>query len=93
MQRSGEPAENSFRRGIAFRIATPASYRIRVVGEVDETSLERLMGLKISTSGQGKKPITTLTGWFPDQTALFDVLKALYDLRLPLLSVVHLEDT
>ena len=91
MQINGEPVKNSFRKGFALRIATPASYRIRVIGEVDESGLERLRGLRISTSGQGKKPITTLTGWFPDQTALFDVLKTLYDMRLPLLSIVCLK--
>jgi len=89
----GDSAQNSFRKGFEFRSNTPGSYRIRVVGELDESSLEHLRGLEISISGQGKKPITTLTGPLPDQTALFNILHMLYDMRLPLLSVVCLEYT
>jgi hypothetical protein len=33
-----------------------------------------------------KVTITTLRGQLPDQAALFGVLNALYDMRLPLLS-------
>jgi len=91
MQTNGDSAQNSFRKGFEFGSNTPASYRIRVIGELDKSSLEPLRGLEISTSGQGKKPITTLTGTLPDQVALFNILNALYDMRLPLLSIVRLE--
>lgn len=93
MQAIGDSAQNSFRKGFEFRSNTPTSYRIRVIGELDESSLEHLRGLEISTSGQGKKPVTTLTGPLPDQTALFKILHKLYDMRLPLLSIVCLEYT
>ena len=91
MQTIGDAAQNPFRKGFEFRSNTPASYRIRVIGELDKSSLEHLRGLEISTSGQGKKPITTLTGALPDQAALFKLLFELYNMRLPLLSIVCLE--
>lgn len=90
MQTVGDSAQNPFRKGFEFRSNTPASYRICVIGELDESSLEHLRGLEIRTSGQGKKPITTLTGSLPDQAALFKILYMLYDMRLPLLSIVCL---
>jgi len=93
MQTNRDSVQNSFQKGFEFRSDTPASYRIRVIGEVEEIGLDRLRGLEISTSGQGKKPITTLTVSLPDQAALFKLLHALYDMRLPLLSIVCLEFT
>ena len=91
MHTIGVSAQNSFRKGSKFRSNTPTSYRIRVIGELDESSLEHLGGLEISTSGQREKTITTLTGALPDQAALFKILYMLYDMRLPLLSIVCLE--
>jgi hypothetical protein len=59
-----------------------------VVGYLDENWSDRLGGLTINSSNQeGRKAVTTLSGPLIDQAALFGVLKALYDLRLPLLSV------
>ena len=70
----------------------PATYCIRVVGYLDEDWSARLGGLKINTSNpDGKRGVTTLSGPIIDQAALFGVLKALYDMRLPLLSVECLE--
>ena len=70
----------------------PATYSIRVVGHLDENWSARLGGLKIKSTGQeGKQAVTTLSGLVIDQAALFGVLKALYDMRLPLLSVECLE--
>jgi len=91
MQTNGDSLQNSFRKGFEFGSNAPTSYRIRVIGELDESGLEHLRGLEISTSGQGKKPITTLIGLLPDQAALFKILEVLYDMRLPLLSIVCLE--
>jgi len=91
MQTNWDATQNSFRKVSEFRINTPASYRIRVIGEVDESSLKHLGRLEINTSGQGRRPITTLTGPIPDQATLFKVLEVLYDMRLPLLSIVCLE--
>jgi hypothetical protein len=75
-----------------LKIDQPATYSIRVVGHLDENWSTRLGGLKINaTSQEGKKAVTTLSGPVIDQAALFGVLKALYDMRLPLLSVECLD--
>jgi len=87
----GDSAQNSYLKRFEFRINTPSSYRIRVIGELDESILEHLREFEVSTSGQGKKPVTTLTGSLPDQTALFKILHMLYDMRLPILSIMCLE--
>lgn len=69
-----------------------ATYCIRVAGYLDEHWSPRLGGLEINPSAkEGKQAITTLSGPIIDQAALFGVLKALYDMRLPLLSVECLE--
>lgn len=75
-----------------LRVDQPASYCIRVIGYLDENWSDRLGGLKINSSSQeGKRTVTTLSGPIVDQAALFGVLKALYDMRLPLVSVECLE--
>jgi len=66
----------------------PAIYCIRVIGYLDENWSACMGGLNIETSSpEGKRTVTTLSGSVIDQAALFGVLKALYDMRLPLLSV------
>jgi len=78
----------------ALTVDRPATYRIQVVGYLDENWSPRLGGLEINPSGkEGKRAVTTLSGSLIDQAALFGVLKALYDMRLPLLSVECLEVT
>jgi hypothetical protein len=77
--------------GLDLKIDQPATYCIRVVGYLDDNWSARLGGLKIAaTDYEGKKAVTTLSGPLIDQAALFGVLKALYDMRLPLLSVEYL---
>ena len=69
-------------------IDKPATYCIRVVGYLAENWWTRMGGLEIIPAVQeGKQGVTTLSGKIIDQAALFGVLKALYDMRLPLLSV------
>jgi len=66
----------------------PAIYRIRVTGGVDESWSDRLGGMSITQSNQGEENmITTLQGELMDQAALFGVLKGLYDMRFPIISV------
>ena len=75
-----------------LRADTPATYSIRVVGRIDENWSARLGGLQVTSTGsEGKRAITTLSGSTIDQAALFGVLKTLYDMRLPLLSVECIE--
>ncbi len=74
----------------SLRVETMAQYTIRVVGFLDQSWSDRLGGMDLLTSQVGEnegKPITVLTGSLFDQAALFGVLNALYDMRLPLLSV------
>jgi len=75
-----------------FDLETPATYRIRVQGSLDSAWSERLGGMRISMDPEpGNESRTTLVGELADQAALSGVLKALYDLRIPLLSVEILE--
>ncbi len=77
---------------IDLTVDKSASYCIRVIGNLDESWSNRLGGMSITSSSQeGKQSITTLSGSIIDQAALFGVLKALYDMRMPLLSVECLE--
>ena len=65
-----------------------ATYRIHIYGLLDETWTNRLSGLSISHRGHGEgDDVTILEGEVLDQAALFGVLKTIYDLRMPLMSV------
>jgi hypothetical protein len=76
-----------------FKIETPATYRIRVQGRLDQSWSEQLNGMTISqTEALNKLPVTILIGHLKDQAALSGVLNTLYDLRLPLLSVENLDE-
>ena len=84
--------QNLYKMRGTLKIDQPAIYSIQVAGYLDENWTTRLGGLKISTDTQNDdKLITTLSGALIDQAALFGVLKALYDMRLPLLSVECIE--
>ena len=76
-----------------FNLETPATYRIRVQGPIDSTWSDMLGDMRISVdSTNGEETVTTLVGYLVDQTALSGVIKALYDLRIPLLSVENLDE-
>ena len=76
-----------------FKIETPATYRIRVQGPIDSAWSDLLGGMRVSTdSTTGKETVTNLVGYLVDQAALSGVLKALNDLRIPLLSVENLDE-
>jgi hypothetical protein len=71
----------------------PATYHIQVIGQLDEIWSNRLGSLTItSTRSDDQQVITSLHGNLIDQAALFGVLMALYDSRLPLLSVEFLRE-
>jgi len=77
---------------VKLSVDRPATYCIRVVGHLDERWSNRLGGMTISVSDElGNNKVTTLSGAIVDQAALFGVLKALYDMRFPLLSVECLD--
>jgi hypothetical protein len=62
-------------------------YVIVVQGELERTWSERLSGMAITVHETPEGQCTTLSGTLIDQCALQGVLKALYDLGLPVLAV------
>ena len=76
-----------------FKIETPAMYRIRVQGRVDQSWSEQLNGMSITQAESSDKlPVTILIGHLKDQAALSGVLNTLYELHMPLLSVENLDE-
>ncbi len=76
-----------------IKLETPANYRIRVQGHLDEDWSDRLGGMVITRAfTANKQPMTILVGNVIDQAALSGVLNALYELQLPLLSVENLDE-
>lgn len=69
----------------------PETYQIKVPGELDASWADWIGGLTIAVEIEGEgSPVTTLTGTF-DQAALQGVLRRLYSLGLPLISVTCVE--
>ena len=65
----------------------PATYRIKVPGELDASWADWAGGMTIMVAREGGgPPVTTLTGDV-DQAALHRLLRRLYSLGLPLISV------
>ena len=65
----------------------PATYQIKVPGHLDESWSEWAGQMAISVESEGDgPPVTTLTG-VVDQAALHGLLRRLYSLGLPLISV------
>jgi hypothetical protein len=76
-----------------LKLETPATYRIRVQGRLDDTWADRLGGMAITTDTTADKPsVTILVGHLADQAALSGVLNTLYELHLPLLTVENLDE-
>jgi hypothetical protein len=67
----------------------PGTYRIRVLGFLDERFSERLGGLRIRQGSlkDNEGSITELVGQVRDQAELAGLLNSLYELNLTLLSV------
>ena len=72
-------------------LGRPVTYQIKVPGHLDErwSDSGRKMTITIESDSDGP-PVTTLTGTF-DQAALHGLLRRLYSLGLPLISVICLE--
>lgn len=65
-----------------------AMYRIMVPGELDQNWSEWADGMTVQVNREGDTPpVTILTGTF-DQAELQGLLRRLYSLGLPLLSVI-----
>jgi hypothetical protein len=71
----------------------PATYRIKVPGELDKSWSDWAGGMTIATESEGDgPPATTLTGVVADQAALQGLLRRLYSLGLPLISLIWVEE-
>ena len=69
-------------------LGTPATYRILVLGELDQSWSDRLAGMDISVDAHEEVGrVSTLMGLLRDQAELSGVLNSLYELHMPLLSV------
>ena len=69
-----------------------ATYQIKVPGELGEGWSDWAGGMTIEVENEGDgPPITTLTGTVADQAALQGLLRRLYSLGLPLISVNRIE--
>ena len=66
-------------------LSCPTSYQIKVPGHLDERWIEWVGRMTFSVESDGSA-VTTLTGII-DQTALHGLLRQLYTLGLPLISV------
>ncbi|MES0351016.1 MAG: hypothetical protein ABUK19_09880 [Desulfobacteria bacterium] len=65
----------------------PETYQIKVPGHLDESWSDWAGGMTIAVESEGDgPPVTTLTGTL-DQAALQGLLRRLYSLGLPLISV------
>jgi hypothetical protein len=68
----------------------PVTYQIKVPGHLDESWSDWVGGMEITTESVADgPPVTTLTGTL-DQAALQGLLRRLYSLGLPLVSVICL---
>ena len=71
-----------------LRLDAPATYRIRVQGNLDDHSPSGLEGLTLAQdTPPGQAPVIALSGRVKDQGALIAVLDELLDRGLLLLSV------
>jgi hypothetical protein len=65
----------------------PQVYVITLQGELEPSWSDRLGGMTINVHHTLDGPVTVLTGELVDQAALQGILKAVYDLGLPVVSV------
>ena len=71
----------------------PATYKIKVPGHLDESWSDWAGGMTITVESEGDgPPVTILTGTV-DQAALHGLLRRLYSLGLPLISVNWVENS
>jgi hypothetical protein len=70
----------------------PAVYEIKVPGALDKSRSEWAGGMEIAVKDEGEgRWVTILSGTVVDQAALQGLLRRLYSLGLPLISVVCVE--
>jgi hypothetical protein len=70
----------------------PATYHIKVPGYIGESWSDWIGGVTIAVKCEGDGPPVTTVAATLDQTALHGLLRRLYALGLPLISVHCVED-
>ena len=91
-----EPRPRESAKGAKLALDQPASYEIKVLGILGESWSDWIEGMTLTVDREtvdregDDRPITTLTGTL-DQAALQGVLRRLYALGLPLISVQCIE--
>ena len=79
--------------GKHLKLWAPATYRIEIEGNLDESWSDRLAGMRITRRKRADQTtVTTLVGRVRDQAELTGVLHSLYELHLPILSVHNLDE-
>ena len=69
----------------------PATYQIKIPGVLDESSTIWDIGFAIKVEGDREgQPVTCMTSTF-DQAGLHGLLRRVYSMGLPLISVIWLE--
>jgi hypothetical protein len=75
-----------------MKLETPATYRIRVQGHLEDHWSDRMGGMVITRAfTEQKSPVTILVGHLADQAALAGVLNTLYELHMSLLSAENMD--
>lgn len=70
----------------------PATYVIKVQGELGDEWSSRLAGMQITVERKKEgKPINIITGRLSDQSAFSGIMNTLYELHLTVLSVKMLD--
>ena len=69
----------------------PTTYQIKVPGELDESWSDWDGGMTVKVESEGEGPPVTVLSGTVDQAALHGVLRRLYSLGLPLISVLAVE--
>ena len=69
----------------------PTIYQIQVLGKLDESWSDWVPGMTIAVESEGEDPPVTILTGSVDQAALYGVLRRLYSLGLPLISVHCIE--
>jgi hypothetical protein len=70
----------------------PATYQIKVPEQLGRGWENRAGGMSVTAAyDDAGLPVTTLTGTF-DQAALHGLLRQIYSLGLPLISVIYVQD-
>jgi hypothetical protein len=76
--------------GFKLSLDRPATYQIKVPGQISESWSDWVGGMTITIENEDGLPVTILTGAL-DQAALLGLLRRLYSLGLPLISVICVE--